>query len=90
MPLVDLSVTIVLPSGGIRAAEVPTDVPVKELIPALAMALALPATGPDGRPAYYRLASQALGRELRDDETLASAGVPGGDRLTVIADVITG
>ncbi len=62
----------------------------KELIPALTVALPLPATGPDGRPACYRLASQALGRELRDDETLASAGVPSGDRLTVNAELIAG
>ncbi len=88
--MVDLPVTIVLPSGGRRTAEVPNDVLLKELIPALAMALQLPATGPDGRPTSYRLESKALGRELRDDETLASAGVPSGDRLTVNADVITG
>ena len=88
--MVDLPVTIVLPSGGRRTAEVPKDVPVKELIPVLATALQLPTTSPDGRPTSYRLESQALGRELRDDETLASAGVPSGDSLTVNADVITG
>ena len=86
----DIPVTIVLPSGGSRNAEVPKDVPVKELIPELATALQLPTTGPDGRPMRYRLESKALGRELRDDETLASAGVPSGDRLTVNADVIAG
>ena len=88
--MVDLPVTIVLPSGGRRTAEVPKDVPLKELMPALTMALQLPTIGPDGRPTSYRLESQALGRELGDDETLASAGVPSGDRLTVNADVITG
>ena len=81
----DIPVTIVLPSGGSRNAEVPKDVPVKELIPELATALQLPTTGPDGRPMRYRLESKALGRELRDDETLVSAGVPSGDRLTVTA-----
>ena len=86
----DIPVTIVLPSGGSRNAEVPKDVPVKELIPELATALQLPTTGPDGRPTRYRLESKALGRELRDDETLASAGVPSGDRLTVTADVTAG
>ena len=86
----DIPVTIVLPSGGSRNAEVPKDVPVKELIPELATALQLPTTGPDGRPMRYRLESKALGRELRDDETLASAGVPSGDRLTVTADMTAG
>ncbi|HSB90242.1 MAG TPA: EsaB/YukD family protein [Anaerolineales bacterium] len=86
----DLPITIVLPSGGTRNAEVPRDVPVKQLIPELATLLELPTTGPDGRPTSYRLDSKALGRELREDETLAGAGVPEGDRLIVTADVTAG
>ena len=61
----DLSVTVVLPSGGSRTAEIPDDVPVKELLPELTTSLSLPVTGPDGRPMYYRLDSKALGRELQ-------------------------
>ena len=86
----DLPVTIVLPSGGTRNAEVPKDVPVKQLIPELTTLLELPTTGPDGRPTSYRLDSKALGRELREDETLAGAGVPEGDRLILTADVTAG
>lgn len=86
----DLPVTIVLPSGGTRNAEVPRDVPVKQLIPELTTLLELPTTGPDGRPTSYRLDSKALGRELREDETLAGAGVPEGDRLILTADVTAG
>lgn len=83
----DIPVTVVLPSGGSRAAEVPSDVPVKELIPELTTSLQLPVTGPDGRPTSYRLDSKALGRELKEEETLAVAGVPQGDRLMMTADV---
>ena len=86
----DLPVTIVLPSGGTRNAEVPREVPVQQLIPELATLLELPTTGPDGRPTSYRLDSKALGRELREDETLAAAGVPEGDRLILTADVTAG
>ncbi len=86
----DLPITIVLPSGGTRNAEVPREVPVKQLIPELATLLELPTTGPDGRPTSYRLDSKALGRELREDETLAAAGVPEGDRLILTADVTAG
>ncbi len=86
----ELSVTIVLPSGGSRTADVPRDVPVRELIPELTTSLGLPTTGPDGRPTSYRLDSKALGRELREEETLASAGVHEGDRLIVTADVTAG
>ncbi len=86
----DIPVTMVLPSGGSRDAEVPDDVEVKDLIPELATSLELPTTGPDGRPMGYRLDSKALGRELKDDETLMAAGVPMEDRLIMTADVTAG
>ena len=86
----DLSVTVVLPAGGARTAEVPEDVPIRELLPELVSALELPTTGPDGRPMGYRLDSKALGRELREAETLTQAGVPANDRLMITADVTAG
>jgi hypothetical protein len=86
----DLSVTVVLPSGGSRTAELPDDVAVKELLPELTTSLELPVTGPDGRPMSYRLDSKALGRELKEDETLAQAGIPKEDRLMMTADVTAG
>jgi WXG100 protein secretion system (Wss), protein YukD len=88
--MADTPITLVLPSGGTRTAEVPNDVPVKELMPELTTSLQLPTTGPDGRPTSYRIDSKALGRELREDETLGAAGVPEGDRLMVTADVTAG
>jgi uncharacterized ubiquitin-like protein YukD len=90
MTMADLPITLVLPSGGTRNAEVPDDVPVKELIPELATSLELPTTGPDGRPMSYRLDSKALGRELQEEETLAEAGIPEDDRLIITADVTAG
>lgn len=86
----DLAVTIILPSGGARNAEVPTDVPVRELLAELTSMLKLPTTGPDGRPMGYRLDSKALGRELAEDETLAMAGVPESDRLILTTDITAG
>ena len=86
----DLAVTVVLPSGGSRTAEIPDDVIVKELLPELTTSLELPVTGPDGRPMSYRLDSKALGRELKEDETLEQAGVPKDDRLMMTADVTAG
>ncbi|NMC13521.1 MAG: hypothetical protein GYA34_11645 [Chloroflexi bacterium] len=88
--MTDKPVTLVLPSGGSRTAEVPDDVEVKELIPELATSLELPTTGPDGRPISYRLDSKALGRELQEDETLSSAKVPQDDRLIITADITAG
>ncbi|KAA3648202.1 MAG: hypothetical protein DWQ07_04190 [Chloroflexi bacterium] len=86
----DLGVTFVLPSGGTRTAEVPDDVPVRELMPELTTSLELPTTGPDGRPTSYRLDSKALGRELTDEETLNDAGVPDADQLLITADITAG
>jgi hypothetical protein len=86
----DLSVTIVLPSGGARAAEVPADISAHDLLVELTSLLQLPTVGPDGRPMFYRLDSKALGRELSEDETLAAAGVPENDRLMLTADITAG
>jgi hypothetical protein len=86
----DIPVTIVLPSGGSRNAEVPDDVAVKDLIPELTTSLELPTTGPDGRPMAYRIDSKALGRELKEEETLQAAGIPQNDRLMMTADVTAG
>ena len=88
--MADKSVTLVLPSGGTRSAEVPDDVTVKELMPELATTLELPTVGPDGRPVSYRLDSKALGRELKDDGTLSGAAVPDDDRLMITADITAG
>jgi len=86
----DKNVTLVLPSGGSRNAEVPDDVKIKDLLPELATTLELPTVGPDGRPVNYRLDSKALGRELKEDETLTSAGIPDNDRLMITADITAG
>ncbi|MEN8242320.1 MAG: ubiquitin-conjugating enzyme E2 [Chloroflexota bacterium] len=86
----DIEITIVLPSGGARKAEIPDDVPVRELLGELTSLLELPTVGPDGRPMGYRIDSKALGRELREDETLSSAGVPVQDRLVLTADITAG
>jgi hypothetical protein len=86
----DINVTLVLPSGGSRNADVPDDVAVKDLIPELTTSLELPTTGPDGRPMSYRLDSKALGRELKEEETLSQAGIPANDRLMMTADVTAG
>jgi ubiquitin-protein ligase len=86
----DLTVTIVLPSGGARTAEVPDDVMVKDLLAELIALLELPSIGPDGRPMGYRLDSKALGRELQEEETLASAHVPSEDRLILTTDITAG
>jgi ubiquitin-protein ligase len=86
----ELTLTIVLPSGGARVAEIPDDVPVRDLMAELTSLLKLPTVGPDGRPMGYRLDSKALGRELGESETLAEAGIPQNDHLMLTADITAG
>ena len=86
----ELNITLILPSGGARNAEIPDDVPVGGLLAELASMLELPTVGPDGRPMAYRLDSKALGRELQEKETLADANIPENDRLMITADVTAG
>jgi len=86
----DLTLTIVLPSGGTRVAEIPVDISIHDLLTELTSLLSLPSVGPDGRPMFYRLDSKALGRELTEDETLALAGIPENDRLLLTADITAG
>src|SRR5512134_926010 len=86
----DLNITFILPSGGARTAEVPDDVPVHDLMTELTSMLKLPTVGPDGRPMSYRMDSKALGRELKEEETLADASIPDNDRLMLTADITAG
>lgn len=88
--MTDLPVTIVLPNGGARRADIPDDIPVGEIIEELTSLLKLPTIGPDGRPMGYRLDSKALGKELTEKETLAAARVPAEDRLMITADITAG
>jgi ubiquitin-protein ligase len=88
--MAELSVTIILPHGSARNAEVPDDVQVRDLVMELTSLLKLPTIGPDGRPMGYRMDSKALGRELGEEETLAEASVPEDDRLMLTADITAG
>jgi len=88
--MADILVTIVLPNGGARQAEMPDDILIRDLLPELTSLLQLPTVGPDGRPMGYRLDSKALGRELGEEETLAKARIPANDRLILTADITAG
>jgi len=86
----DLPVTIVLPNGTARQADIPDDIELRDILPELVSLLELPTVGPDGRPMGYRLDSKALGRELGEEETFETAGVPPEDRLILTADITAG
>lgn len=88
--MADIGITLVLPNGGARRADMPDDVPVRELLAELTSLLELPTVGLDGRPMGYRMDSKGLGRELREDETLSGANIPNDDRLMITTDITAG
>ncbi len=73
-----------------QEAAVPDDAPAIRLIAKLIELLELPLTGPDGQPLSYKFHHRASGRQLRDDETLAEAGVAEGDTLRLVAEITAG
>lgn len=73
-----------------QEATVPDDAPVVRLIARLIELMGLPVTGPDGQPLSYKFHHRSSGRQLRDEETLADAGVEPGDTLRLIAEVTAG
>lgn len=89
--MANLDVTITDATGSReQLATVPDDAPAIRLIARLVELLTLPLTGPDGQPLAYRFHHRASGRQLRDDETLAGAGVSNGDMLRIVAEITAG
>jgi hypothetical protein len=73
-----------------QEATVPDDARSIRLIAKLIELLGLPSTGPDGQPLSYKFHHRSSGRQLRDDETLAEAGVHDGDTLRLVAEITAG
>jgi hypothetical protein len=77
-------VTVHSPSHrGTLDLELPAEVPVKSLLPALVGALQLPAVDGRGWPVAYQLVYEAQKRPLYDREMLLDAGVVTGDVLSL-------
>ncbi len=89
MPAID--VTIIDATGSKeRDASVPDDAPVVRIIARLVEMMQLPLSGPDGQPLAYKFHHRATGRQLREDETLAAAGVSSGDVLRLVPEITAG
>lgn len=70
--------------------ELPDDVPVQELLPALVKELGLPLTGPDGAPVSYELSSKRTGLQYRERDSLGKGGTKEGDVLLLTSTFIAG
>jgi hypothetical protein len=69
--------------------EMPDDVPMNRLIPALVSRLDLPVRQ-GGNPISYRLDNPGTGVRLEDDVTLAEAGVEADEALYLVPEVTAG
>ena len=86
-----VNVTIVdATSNRQRQATLPDDAPVRRIIAKLVELMKLPTTGPDGQPLSYKFHHKQSGRQLKDDETLAQAGVKDGDTLRLQPEITAG
>jgi len=68
-----------------HTVEIPRDIPMSRLIPALMARLELPITGPDGQQMSYRLQTED-GTVLQDNDTLNSVGVQDGATITLSSE----
>jgi uncharacterized ubiquitin-like protein YukD len=86
-----ITVTIIDQTGNKRTdVTVPDDRPVRAIIQKLVEGMKLPATGPDGQPLSYKLHHKASGKQLREDQTFAQAGIKEGDLLRLQPEITAG
>lgn len=73
-----------------QAVELPSDASVNRVIAVLVEKMNLPRHSPDGQLMSYKFHHKSSGRQLLDDETLASAGVNDGDVLRLQPEITAG
>lgn len=73
-----------------QLVEVPPDAPVNRVIAVLVEKMNLPRYSPDEQLMSYKLHHRASGRQLLDDQTLATGGVQTGDILRLQPEITAG
>jgi hypothetical protein len=73
-----------------QLVELPRDAPVNRVIAVLVEKMNLPRHSPDGQLMSYKFQHRASGRQLLDEETLASAGVRDGDIVRLQPEITAG
>lgn len=88
--MANIKVIIYDPTGSKKTpVELPADVPMRRLIPALVTKMGLPTTQ-GANPISYRLDHRASGKRLSDDDSLTDAGVNEDDILSLFPEVTAG
>jgi uncharacterized ubiquitin-like protein YukD len=73
-----------------QLVELPSDAPVNRVIAVLVEKMNLPRYSPDGQLMSYKFHHKASGRQLLDDQTLASADIHNGDVLRLQPEITAG
>lgn len=73
-----------------QTVELPSDAEVNRVIAVLVEKMNLPRHSPDGQLMSYKFHHKSSGRQLLDDETLASASVVDGDILRLQPEITAG
>ena len=85
-----VKVIIYDPTGSKKTpVELPSDVPMRRLIPALVTKMGLP-TSQGANPITYRLDHRSSGKRIGEDESLGDAGVSEDDILSLFPEVTAG
>ncbi len=88
--MANTKVIIYDPTGSKKTpVELPNDVPMRRLVPALVTKMGLPSTQ-GANPITYRLDHRSSGKRLGDDESLRDAGVNDDDILSLFPEVTAG
>jgi hypothetical protein len=88
--MANVKVIIYDPTGSKKTpVELPADVPMRRLIPALVTKMGLPTTQ-GANPITYRLDHRDSGKRIGDDESLKDAGVQDDDILSLFPEVTAG
>jgi len=89
--MAEISIVVTDATGARRNdASVPDDAPVARNIAKLVEVLNLPLVAPDGQPMSYKFHHVQSSRQLRDDQSLAEAGVGSGDTLRLVPEITAG
>jgi len=73
-----------------QTVEVPDEATANRVIAILIQKMNLPQHSPDGQLMSYKFHHKATGRQLQDEEALASAGVRSGDILRLQPEITAG
>ena len=89
--MADIDIVVTDATGARRnEATVPDDAPSARIIARLVEVLNLPLVAPDGQPMSYKFHHVQSSRQLRDDQSLALAGVAAGDTLRLVPEITAG